>query len=154
MAKLYYFQLHPEFTFAPVVKRVFVRNYWYVMSPVQSFAWKSSDFHYFHGKRFAQALALQMETQTVEVKVCIQIRMLFFRPRLNILIQFSADFRRKHSCNILKLSAYDISVLEFIGVSIISVWYLDLYCVTLCMCSIACFSLQSVRSKCHVKRRH
>ena len=48
--------------------------------------------------------------------------------------------------------AYDISVLEFIGVSIISVWYLDLYCVTLCMCSIA-FSLPSLRSKSHVKRQ-
>ena len=33
--------------------------------------------------------------------------------------------------------AYDISVLEFIGVSITSDWYLDLYRVTLCMCSIA-----------------
>ena len=32
---------------------------------------------------------------------------------------------------------YDISVLEFIGVSITPVWYLDLYCVILCMCSIA-----------------
>ena len=33
--------------------------------------------------------------------------------------------------------AYNISVLEFIGVSITSVWYLDLYRVTLCTCSIA-----------------
>ena len=31
---------------------------------------ENSDFHDFHGKRFAQVLALQMETQTVEVKVC------------------------------------------------------------------------------------
>ena len=29
-----------------------------------------------------------------------------------------------------------ISILEFIGVSVTSVWYLDLYCVTLCMCSL------------------
>ena len=34
-------------------------------------------------------------------------------------------------------SAYDISVLEFIGVSITSVWYVDLYRVTLCTGSIA-----------------
>ena len=49
---------------------------------------------------------------------------------------FSADFRLKiflyYSLNII---AYDISVLEFIGVSITSVWYLDLHRVTLCMCS-------------------
>ena len=51
---------------------------------------------------------------------------------------FSADFRLKiylyYSLNII---AYDISGLEFIGVSITSVWYLDLYRVTLCMCSTA-----------------
>ena len=51
---------------------------------------------------------------------------------------FSAHFRLKiflyYSLNIL---AYDISVLEFIGVSITSVWYLDLYRVTSCMCSTA-----------------
>ena len=41
---------------------------WKYMSPVRSFAWKSSDFH---GKRLAQALVLQIETQTVEVKVYI-----------------------------------------------------------------------------------
>ena len=31
---------NPKFTFAPVAKRVFVRNYWYEnrMSPVHSFA--------------------------------------------------------------------------------------------------------------------
>ena len=64
---------NPKFTFAPVAKRVFVRNYWYenMMSPVQSFAWKSSDFHDCDEKRFAQALVLQMEAQTVEVKVCL-----------------------------------------------------------------------------------
>ena len=38
------------------------------MSPARSFARKSSDFH---GKRLAQALVLQIETQTVEVKVYI-----------------------------------------------------------------------------------
>ena len=52
---------------------------------------------------------------------------------------FSADFRLKiflyYSLNII---AYDISGLEFIGVSInTSVWYLVLYRVTLCMCSTA-----------------
>ena len=48
---------------------------------------KPSDFH---GKRFAQALALQMETQAMEVKVCIHSFLFYknvvFRPRLNILI--------------------------------------------------------------------
>ena len=61
---------------------------------------------------------------------------------------FSADFRLKiflyYSLNII---AYDISVLEFIGVSITSVWYLDLYRVTLCMCSTA------FRSKAKMSRR-
>ena len=33
--------------------------------------------------------------------------------------------------------AYNISVLEFIGALITSVWHLDLYRVTLCACSIA-----------------
>ena len=51
---------------------------------------------------------------------------------------FLADFRLKiilyYSLNII---AYDISVLEFIDVSITSVWYLDLYRVTLCMSSTA-----------------
>ena len=51
---------------------------------------------------------------------------------------FSTDLRLKiflyYSLNII---AYDISVLKFIGVSITSVWYLDLYRVTLCMCSTA-----------------
>ena len=54
---------------------------------------------------------------------------------------FSAHFRVKillyYSLNIL---AYDISVLEFIGVSITSVWYLDLYRVTLCMTVLHRFS--------------
>ena len=50
---------------------------------------------------------------------------------------FSADFRLITFLYYSLIIAYDISVLEFIGVSIISVWYLDLYCVTLCMCSIA-----------------
>ena len=55
--------------------------------------------------------------------------MLFFRPKLNILV-FSADFRLKIFLYYSEIIAYDISVLEFIGVSIfiISVWYLDLYC--------------------------
>ena len=60
------------------------------------------------------------------------IRMLFFRPRLNILI-FPPILGLKYS----KIIAYDISVLEFIRVSITSVWYLDLYGVALCTCSIA-----------------
>ena len=60
------------------------------------------------------------------------IRMLFFRPRLNILI-FLPILGLKYS----KIIAYDISVLEFIRVSITSVWYLDLYGVALCTCSIA-----------------
>ena len=44
-----------------------MQNYWFenMMSPLQSFA---CDFHDFHGKRFAQALALQMETPTVFYK--------------------------------------------------------------------------------------
>ena len=43
-----------ELLFLFVKKRIFVRNYWYEnMSPVRSFAWKSSHFHV---KRFAQAL--------------------------------------------------------------------------------------------------
>ena len=113
-------------------------------------------FHYFHGKRFAQALALQMETQTVKVKVCIHSFLFYnnFFPAQAEYSYFSADFRLKTFLYYSWIIAYDISVLEFIGVSIISVWYLDLYCVTLCMCSITRFSLQSVRSKCHVKRRH
>ena len=37
----------------------------------------------------------------------------------------------------LNIKGYGISVSEFIGVSITSVWYLDLYRVTLCMCSTA-----------------
>ena len=48
------------------------------MSPARSFAWKSSDFH---GKRLAQALVLQIETQTVEVKVYICAKRLI-RPAL------------------------------------------------------------------------
>ena len=60
--------------------------------------------------------------------------MLFFRPRLNILI-FFADFRLE--IFLYYSIANDISVLEFIGVSITSVSYLDLYRVTLCLCSIA-----------------
>ena len=54
--------------------------------------------------------------QSLHTLFCF-IRMLFFRPRLNILIF--------------------LPILEFIGVSIISVLYLDMYCVKLCMCSIA-----------------
>ena len=62
----------------------------------------------------------------------------FFFPAQAEYSYFSADFRMKiflyYSLNII---AYDISVLEFIGVSITSVWYLDLYRVTLSMCSTA-----------------
>ena len=50
---------------------------------------------------------------------------------------FSADFRLKIFLYYSYIIAYDTSVLEFIGVSITSVWYLDLYRVTLCMCSTA-----------------
>ena len=50
---------------------------------------------------------------------------------------FYADFRLKIFLYYSKIIAYDISVIEFFGVSITSVWYLDLYRVTLCMCSIA-----------------
>ena len=83
-----------------------MRNYWYenMMSPVQSFVGKSSDFHDFHGKRFA--FALQMETQTVEVKVCIH-SFLFYKnvvfPAQAEYSYFSADFRLKHSSITLKL---------------------------------------------------
>ena len=45
---------------------------------------------------------------------------------------FSADFRLKIFLYYSSIIGYDISVLEFIGVSITSVWYLDLYRVTLC----------------------
>ena len=55
-------------------------------------------------ERFAQALALQMETQTVEVKVC-KHSFLFYK---NLVFSaqaeysyFSADFWLKHSCIIL-----------------------------------------------------
>ena len=55
---------------------------------------------------------------------------------------FSVDFRLKIFLYYSQIIAYDIFLLEFIGVSITSVWYLDLYialfyCVTLCTCSIA-----------------
>ena len=46
---------------------------------------------------------------------------------------FSADFRLKIFLHYSYIIAYDISVLEFIGVLITSVWYLDLYRVTLCI---------------------
>ena len=87
---------NPKFTFAPVAKWVFVQNYWY--ENMMSFAWKSSDFHDFHGKCFAQALALQMETKTVEVKVCIHS--FLFYENVVFLAQaeysyFSADFSLK-----------------------------------------------------------
>ena len=56
-------------------------------------------------ERFAQALALQMETQTVEVKVCIH-SFLFYKnlvfPAQAEYSYFSADFWLKHSCIILK----------------------------------------------------
>ena len=45
---------------------------------------------------------------------------------------FSADFRLKIFLHYSYIIGYDISVLEFIGVSITSVWYLYLYRVTLC----------------------
>ena len=81
-----------------------------------------------------------METQTVEVKVCIH-SFLFYKnvvfPAQAEYSYISADFRLKTILYYSQIIAYDISVLEFIGVPIISVWYLDLYCVTLCMCSIA-----------------
>ena len=52
-------------------------------------------FYDFHGKRFAQALALQMETQTVEVKVC-KHSFLFYKnvvfPAQAEYSYFSADF--------------------------------------------------------------
>ena len=38
-----------------------------------------------------------------------------------------------------------ISILEFIGVSVTSVWYLDLYCVTLCMCSLVFVAVGEVQ---------
>ena len=67
-------------------------------SPVQSFAWKSSDFHDCDEKRFAQALVLQMETQTVEVKVCLH-SFLFYKnvafPAQAEYSYFSADFGLK-----------------------------------------------------------
>ena len=70
----------------------------------------------------------------------------FFFPAQAEYSYFSADFRLKillhYSLNII---AYDISVLEFIGVSVTSVWCLDLYRVTLCVSSVA-------RPRCHVKQ--
>ena len=50
---------------------------------------------------------------------------------------FFADFRLEIFLYYSLIIAYDISVLEFIGVSITSVSYLDLYRVTFCLCSIA-----------------
>ena len=93
----------------------------------------------------------------MEVKVCIH-SCLFYRnvifPAQAEYSYFSADFGLKtflyYSSEII---AYDISALECIGVSIISVCYLDLYCVKLCMCSIARFLLQSVRSISELKQR-
>ena len=38
-----------------------------------------------------------------------------------------------------------ISILEFIGVSVTSVWYLDLYCVTLCMCALVFVAVSEVQ---------
>ena len=38
-----------------------------------------------------------------------------------------------------------ISILEFIGVSVTNVWYLDLYCVTLCMCSLVFVAVSEVQ---------
>ena len=56
-------------------------------------------------KRFAQALALLMETQTVEDKVCIH-SFLFYKnlvfPAQAEYSYFSTDFWLKHSCIILK----------------------------------------------------
>ena len=76
----------------------------------------------------------------MEVKVCIH-SFLFYKnvvfPAQAEYSYFSADFRLITFLYYSKIIAYDISVLEFIGVSIISVWYLNLYCVTLRMCSIA-----------------
>ena len=81
----------------------------------------------------------------VEVKVCLHY-FLFYKnvvfPAQAEYSYFSADFGLKTFLYYSQIIAYDISVLEFIWVSIISVSYLDLYCVTLCMCSIA-FSMQS-----------
>ena len=65
-------------------------NYWYenMMSPVQSFAWKSSHFLDFDEKRFAQALILQMEAQTVEVKVSLH-SFLFYK---NVVFPAQAEY--------------------------------------------------------------
>ncbi len=64
-------------------------------------------------ERFAQALALQMETQTVEVKVCIH-SFLFYKnlvfPAQAEYSYFSADFWLKAFLYYSLMIAYDISV--------------------------------------------
>ena len=76
----------------------------------------------------------------MEVKVCI-LSFLFYKnvvfPAQAEYSYFSADFWLITFLYYSLIIAYDVSVLEFIIVSIISVWYLDLYCVILCMCTIA-----------------
>ena len=67
----------------------------------------------------------------------LYIRMLFFRPRLNILI-FPPILGLKYSCIINY-----ISVLQVFGIQICSRYIVHV---------LHCFSLQSARSRCHVKR--
>ena len=79
----------------------FCGKFWVVLAGFSCF-WLVLAGNY---ERFAQALALQMETQTVEVKVCIH-SFLFYKnlvfPAQAEYSYFSADFWLKHSCIILK----------------------------------------------------
>ena len=65
---------------------------------------------------------------------------LFFYKNVVFLAQaeysyFSADLRLNIFLYYSYIKAHDIFVLEFIGVLITSVWFLDLYRVILCMCA-------------------
>ena len=88
--------------------KLLVWKYENMMSPVQSFAWKSSHFSWFSWETFCTSTrsangssAWRWKWTSAYTLFCF-IRMLFFRPRLNILI-FLPILGWKHSCIILKL---------------------------------------------------
>ena len=79
-----------------------MRNYWYqnTLHLYSHYHENQVIFMIFMGKRFAQAFALHMETQTVEVKVCIHSFLLTFYKNVVFRAQaehsyFSTDFRLK-----------------------------------------------------------
>ena len=77
------------------------------------------------------------------------LRMLFFRPRLNILI-FPPILGLKYSCIILKLQLMTFPFQNLFG------YQLQVFSIQICSRYIVHvlhrFSLQSARSRCHVKR--